>query len=295
MTKQDHQETVRWVLQTLKENKLHFNPEKCEFEKEEVDYLGVIMGNRKIHTNPAKIKVIRDWPIPTQVVEVQEFIGFLNFYQRFIKYFSRIVWSLNDLMKREAIFNWTKEWQGAFNELKRWITKLPILLMICDDGEVRVETNACQYVTGALITQEQEGAYRPIAYSSKSFNDIKWNYPTHDHELYTIIRMVPLLGQEQVWNLDQPQEPQMVYDQTRFELKTSMMGHGTGQIWLHIEVHKVIYNDTSRCLVEIPRQLGGDRAQWQGTGITPFSMNTWKQIGFNSRTKSKFIHLQDKQ
>ena len=60
--------------------------------------------------------------------------------------------------------------------------------MICDNREVRVETDACQYMTGMLIPQEQEEAYRPITYSSKLFNDIKQNYPTHDCKLYATIR-----------------------------------------------------------------------------------------------------------
>ena len=96
VNREDHRQTVRRVLQILKDHKLYLKPEKCEFEKNKVDYLGVIVGNRQVCTNPAKAKAIWDWPTLRRLVEVQEFIGFLDFYQRFIKDFSKMVQPLND-------------------------------------------------------------------------------------------------------------------------------------------------------------------------------------------------------
>ena len=78
---EEHQELIRQVLQILKENCLFLKPEKCEFTKEQVNYLGVIVSTNGVQMDLAKVEVITTWPIPKKLVEVQEFIGFLNFYQ----------------------------------------------------------------------------------------------------------------------------------------------------------------------------------------------------------------------
>lgn len=91
---------MRKVLQILKENNLYLKPKKCEFEKEEINYLGVIIGADHIKVNPIKVVAIQDWPTPRQLVEVQEFMGFLNFYRRFLKNLSKTAQPLYELTKR---------------------------------------------------------------------------------------------------------------------------------------------------------------------------------------------------
>ena len=87
-TKEEHRVLIRRVLQILKENHLFLKPEKCEFEKDHVDYLGVVVSTNGEAMDHEKVKAIKDWPTPRKLVEVQEFIGFLNFYWRFIEGFS---------------------------------------------------------------------------------------------------------------------------------------------------------------------------------------------------------------
>jgi hypothetical protein len=78
---------VHEVLQVLKDNDLSLKHEKCEFEQREVEYLGVIIGDGKIRMDPVKVAGVREWAIPRTVKDVQSFLGFLNFYRRFIKGF----------------------------------------------------------------------------------------------------------------------------------------------------------------------------------------------------------------
>ena len=87
-TQEEHRALVRRVLQILKENHLYLKPEKCEFEKDHVDYLGVVISTNGVAMDHEKVKAIADWPTPKKLVHVQEFIGFLNFYRRFIDGFS---------------------------------------------------------------------------------------------------------------------------------------------------------------------------------------------------------------
>ena len=187
-TKEEHRTLVRRVLQILKENRLFLKPEKCEFEKDHVDYLGVVVSANGVAMDHEKVKAIADWPIPKKLVHVQEFIGFLNFYRRFIEGFSQIARPLHDLTKKDAAFTWTDECQRAFEELKSRVTSAPILAMARDEGLMRIEADACQTATGAVLSQEQDGVFRPIAYFSQSLNPTERNYDIYDRELLGIMK-----------------------------------------------------------------------------------------------------------
>ena len=108
---EEHRRIVREVLQRLKEYDLYLRPEKCEFEKEEIEYLGMIIGNGQVKMDPAKVAAVKDWPTPTNLREVRGFLGFANFYCRFIKSFSQIARPLNDLTKKGVPFEWKKAQQ----------------------------------------------------------------------------------------------------------------------------------------------------------------------------------------
>ena len=94
---EEHRRIVHRVLQRLREHQLYLKPNKCFFEVEEVTYLGLIVGNGRVRTDPKKIAAVRDWAVPTNKTEVQAFIGFLNFYRRFIEDFSKIAKPLHQL------------------------------------------------------------------------------------------------------------------------------------------------------------------------------------------------------
>jgi len=89
--KKTHAKQVKEVLRRLRKHKLYAKPEKCEFHKEKVEYLGYILTPDGLFMDPAKVKTIQDWPEPRRVRDVQSFLGFANFYRRFIFNFSDIV------------------------------------------------------------------------------------------------------------------------------------------------------------------------------------------------------------
>jgi hypothetical protein len=97
-TIEEHREVNRRVLRILRENKLYLKPEKCEFEKSEIEFLGVIVGNGQVRMDPKKVVVIRDWMIPKTKKDVQTFLGFCNFYRHFIKDFGKIAKPMTLLM-----------------------------------------------------------------------------------------------------------------------------------------------------------------------------------------------------
>lgn len=106
-------------------------------------------------------------------MEVQEFVGFLNFYQRFIEGFLQITRLLHNLTKKDTEFKWTPECENAFTELKHCITTAPVLVTTQEECLMRIEADTCQYAVGGVLSQEQEGVFRPVAYYSKSLNNTK--------------------------------------------------------------------------------------------------------------------------
>jgi len=84
-TLEEHNEHVKQVLEALSKAGLHLKPEKCEFHKQEVKYLGLTVGTDGIKMDPAKVDTVVDWPIPRNLVDVRSFLGFANFYRRFIQ------------------------------------------------------------------------------------------------------------------------------------------------------------------------------------------------------------------
>ena len=94
------------VLRHLEENDLYVKPEKCTFHTTEVDFLGMIVGKDGIKMDQEKVKAILDWPAPSSIKGVRSFLGLANFYQRFIQDYTQVARLLNDLLKKDVIFEW---------------------------------------------------------------------------------------------------------------------------------------------------------------------------------------------
>ena len=182
-------ENTRKVLQRLQNNDLFLKPTKCEFYKTKVEYLGMIIEEGKISMDPGKLKGIQDWPILTTVKQTRGFLGFGNFYRRFIQGFSNLAKPLNDLLKKDKKFEWTNDCQKAFNELKKRFTEEPVLMMPDQTKPFQIETDASKYATGAVLTQlDSNGNRHPISFISKTFSPTERNYKIYDRELLVIIR-----------------------------------------------------------------------------------------------------------
>ena len=111
-----------------------------------------------------------EWPVPTSVTEVRSFIGLASYYRRFVNDFSRIAAPLNALMQKDRRFEWSQEAQDSFEELKAALTSPPILAMPQDEGVFILDTDASADAIGAVLSQEQNGVERVIAYASRALD-----------------------------------------------------------------------------------------------------------------------------
>jgi hypothetical protein len=126
-TLEEHRKIVHKVLHRFQTYDLYLRSEKCEFEQSKVDYLGLVISHGKVSMDPVKIEAVVNWPIPKSLKEVRSFIGFANFYRRFIKDFSKICRPLHNLFKKDVPFVWGPSQQQAFDQLKTAFTTKPVL------------------------------------------------------------------------------------------------------------------------------------------------------------------------
>jgi len=184
----DHQRITQEILQTLHSYKLFLQPEKCKFECQEVDYLRLIISKDCVVMDPIKVQGVMDWPQLTKVKDIQSFIGFVNFYQRFIWNFSEIACPLHTLTWKSKDWLWGTAEQQAFNALKNAITSAPTLTFPSRSGLFCLECDASNFTTGAILSQQQEdGLFHLIGFMSKSFSDMEQNYQIHDKEMLVIM------------------------------------------------------------------------------------------------------------
>lgn len=129
---------VKMVLEWLCTTGLQVSIKKCEFHVTRTKYLGFILTTDGIEVNSEKTTVISNWAVLTTVWGVQSFLGFCNFYQWFIKDYSRIARPLNRLTRKDVPFMWMDKFQQAFEELKKWLTNAPILQHYHPDLETKL-------------------------------------------------------------------------------------------------------------------------------------------------------------
>ena len=188
-TLEEHRKVTREVLALLQKHKLYLKPEKCEFEKERIEYLGLIISNGKIEMDPVKIDGVASWPEPTCVKDLQSFIGFVNFYRRFIQGFAEIARPLHDLTKKDTPWTWDEVQKAAFKELKNRVTSAPVLIFPDDHKPYKVEIDASNYAYGGVLSQQgKDDKWHPVAFLSKALTPVERNYDIHDKEMLAIIR-----------------------------------------------------------------------------------------------------------
>ena len=170
-TLDEHRKIVKEVLTILRQNKLSLKHTKCEFEVLETEYLGLIVAQGSVRMDKGKVQGVLDWPVPKTKKELRGFLGFLNFYRRFIQNFAQVARPLNALTSVKKDFEWSTECQHAFDALKQKITTAPALRMPTDTDPFRVETDGSGVGLGAILTQKQSDRWHPIAFISKSLSD----------------------------------------------------------------------------------------------------------------------------
>jgi len=150
---EEHERLVKEVLARLDRAGLGINLQKSTFHTDSVEFLGYGISPQGIHMIDRKIKKVKEWPVLRKVKDIQEFLGFANFYRRFIKRFSKVAYLLTELTRKNQAWNWTTQYRQVFEELKTKFRTAPVLGHFQSEQETIVETDASDYAIGAVLSQ----------------------------------------------------------------------------------------------------------------------------------------------
>ena len=185
----EHEAHVKKVLERLRSAGLQADIKKSEFNVTRTKYLGFIVSTEGIEVDQTKVEVVKNWKEPRTVKGIQSFLGFCNFYRRFITNYGRVAKPLNHLTKKETLFKWTANCQEAFDQLKVAMISAPILRHYHPEQATMAETDASDGVVGGVLSQQDKETklWHPIAYFSKTMHAAELNYDIHDKEMLAII------------------------------------------------------------------------------------------------------------
>lgn len=186
-TEGQHIEDVKAVLRCLREEKLYIKLSKCSFFKRSISFCGYIVSEEGVSTDPAKIKAVQAWPTPSSLKDTRAFLGFANFYRRFIQGFAAYALPLTNLLRGNKAFVWTKVEQLAFDSLKAALTTTPVLALPDMSLPFKVTTDASGTAIGAVLSQDFGKGDQPIAFESKRLNEAEAKYPAHEQEMLAVV------------------------------------------------------------------------------------------------------------
>jgi hypothetical protein len=179
------------ILGKISKHGLKVNLDKCELVRNKVKYLGHIVSKSSVMVDPTKVQGVRDMPVPTNVKEVQKYLGIVNYYRTFIKDFSKIAAPLYRLERKDTEWEWRSEQQNAFIKLKNSLMEAPVLVMPDYTKPFTIQTDASTEGIGAVLSQvhihNNKSMDKPCAYASRSLKEAEKNYPATHLELLAIM------------------------------------------------------------------------------------------------------------
>ncbi|KAK3517148.1 hypothetical protein QTP86_003930, partial [Hemibagrus guttatus] len=186
---EEHVIQVREVLARLQQHHLYVKLEKCEFHRSQVTFLGYVISHQGVEMDTVKFQAVTGWPEPSTVRELQRFLGFANFYRRFIRNYSSVAGPLTSLLRgKPKKLSWTDQARTAFLQLKDRFTTAPILRHPDPELPFVVEVDASCSGIGAVLSQRrgEPGKLHPCAFHSRKLTAAERNYDVSNRELLAI-------------------------------------------------------------------------------------------------------------
>ncbi|KAL7825810.1 hypothetical protein SRHO_G00335480 [Serrasalmus rhombeus] len=182
-----HIQRLEVVLDRLQREGLKAKLEKCAFFQQEVSYLGHVISAKGVSTDPAKVEAVAQWRRPQTVSELRSFLGFASYYRRFVEGFAQLAGPLHRLVAKLAGTKskkgsgqtvgeaWTPECEQSFEALRAKLVSTPVLAYADFSRPFILEVDASYSGLGAVLSQEQDGRLRPVAYASRGLRPTERN------------------------------------------------------------------------------------------------------------------------
>lgn len=184
---EEHLENLKTVFNRLNKAGLKIQLKKCSFLQPTIEYLGHEFSKDGIKPTKTKLDAIRHAVTPTNTTELKSFLGFINFYERFIPNLQAICADLHDLCKKGVKWHWSKHEDQIFNKIKQKILNSNALVPYDDSKQLFVASDASEKGVGAVLYHVDENRIeRPIAFASRKLNDAEQQYSVIDREALAI-------------------------------------------------------------------------------------------------------------
>jgi hypothetical protein len=194
-TEEDRLRHLNLVFQRLQENKLFLKLSKCAFDKSSVDFCGTNVSSQGVHIDSSKLEALCATPAPTNVKQLQYFLGICNWFREFIPDFSIIAHCLKELTKKATPWQWNYDRQTAVLILLHKIANAPCLTYFDPDLETHLFTDASLYGIGGWLGQRHaDGKIHPIAFWKRKLLPAEIHYPTHECELLALVEITNTLS-----------------------------------------------------------------------------------------------------
>jgi len=174
-------EHLKMSLEILRNHQLIINLKKCMFTQNQLEYLGHVITAEGVQVDQKKVESMLNWPQPKNVRELRGFFGLTGYYRQFVRNYGRITWPLTDLLKKDA-FQWGEEAQQAFEDLKKYMTTVPVLKMPDFAKPFEVKDDASGYGIGAVLMQDGH----PIAYHNQLLSKASQRMSVYQRELMVV-------------------------------------------------------------------------------------------------------------
>ncbi len=185
-------ERLEEIFMRLRDANLKLGPTKCQLFQKSVTYLGHVVSETGISTDPQKIEAVKSWPTPENLTEARSFLGFSSYYRRFIKGYADIAKPLYTLTEKNTPFLWTEKCEDSFNQLKKALISAPVLAYPSRDGQYVLDCDASNIGVGGIlsVTNEDSTGERPVAYFSRTLTKSERRYCVTRRELLAIIASI---------------------------------------------------------------------------------------------------------
>ena len=188
-TEEEHLQHVQRVFHILREQKLYAKLKKCQFMTDSLLYLGHIITKNGVKPDNTKISALVNWPQPKDVTQIRSFLGFANYFRKFVQGYGNLIAPLTNLTRKNTDFVWDKHCEEAFQGVIHHLTHAPTLCLPDPNKPYEVICDASGIGLGAVLLQNG----RPIAFDSHIMNKAEQNYAATEQELLAVVRAL------QVW------------------------------------------------------------------------------------------------
>jgi len=182
-----HFEDLQIVFKRLIDNNLKLKPTKCHFFQTRIKYVGFILDQSGLRSDPEKVAAIQNAPQPETVTEIRAFVGFCSYYRKLVRDFSKIAEPLTRLTKSNVRFSWDEEQDTASKLLKKTLLSDQVLIHYDLTQPTQLRTDASDVGLGAILLQKNQEIFRPVAYASRLLKGAEVNYGISDRECLAII------------------------------------------------------------------------------------------------------------